>query len=37
MKKRPKQIRTILKDLIRKMSEHPAPCIRCSGRDFTRK
>lgn len=37
MKRRPKQIRTILNDLIRKMSEHPDPYIRCPGKDFTRK
>ena len=37
MKRRPKQIRTILKDLIRKMSEHPEPYLRCPGKDFTRK
>lgn len=29
MKRRPKQIRTILNVLIRKMSEHPEPYIRC--------
>lgn len=37
MKRRPKQIRMILKDLIQKMSEYLEPYIRCPGKDFTRK
>lgn len=37
MKRRPKQIRTILLNFIRKISEHPDTYIRCPGKDFTRK
>lgn len=37
MKRRPKQIRTKLLDLVRKMSENPVAYIQCPGKDFTRK
>lgn len=37
MKRRPKQIRTKLLDLVRKMSEHPDAYLRSPGKDFTRK
>lgn len=37
MKRRPKQIRTKLLDLVKEMSEHPDKYIRYPGKDFTRK
>lgn len=37
MKRRPKQIRAKLVDLVQKMSEHPETYIRRPGKDFSRK
>ena len=37
MKRRPKQIRTKLLDLVKEMREHPDKYIRYPGKDFTRK